>query len=289
MDRRKFLRKGCSGLAGVTLSSCGGGQVSKVEKAAPKAAAFPASVLAHSPFQFGFQSYSLRHFLETARFVKEAERLGLGWVEVYNGHLSVQASDEEINSFKKVLGLIGVRINAFGVEAFSRDHAANKRIFQFGEKLGLENLSANPAGDAFESLGRLVNEYNIRIAIHNHGPEDEQWRRPEWIMEAVKNLDPRIGACVDTGHYLRADVDPVEAIRMLGTRVLGVHLKDFDADSQEQIVGQGRLDLVATFEALVEVGFKGVLSLEFEAHKEDPVPHMWKGLKAIAEALQRMS
>ncbi len=154
--------------------------------------------------------------------------------------------------------------------------------------LGVENLSANPSKDAFESLQRLLAEYDIRIAIHNHGPEDERWRRPEWILEAVKDLDPRIGACVDTGHYLRAGVDPVKAIRMLGFRVWGVHLKDFDASSEEQIVGQGRLNLVETFQALVDVGFKGPLSLEYEAHMENPVPHMREGLAAAAEALARM-
>ncbi len=289
MNRRKFLEQGSLGVAGMSVWSCGSGGGLELEEVAPEVAESPASVFESSPFRFGFQSYSLRHFLETEALVTEAEKLGLDWIEVYRGHLPIDASDENINHFKQVLKGIGVGINAFGVEGFSADHAANERVFQFGRKLGVENLSANPERDAFDSLEKLVDQYDIRIAIHNHGPEDELWRRPEWILEAVKDLDPRIGACVDTGHYLRADVDPVEAIRTLGSRVWGVHLKDFDASSEEQIVGRGRLDLAATFEALVDVGFSGPLSLEFELHKEDPVPHMREGLKAVAEALKQLA
>ena len=268
------------------MCACGGSQVDDAQRT-PAATESPASMLENSPFRFGFQSYSLRHFSETRELAREAECLGLPFVEVYSGHLPTDATDEEISRFKQTLDRAGVEINAFGVEGFSADHEANQRLFQFGQKLGVENLSADPSKDAFKSLQRLVAEYDIRIAIHNHGPEDERWRRPEWILEAVKDLDPRIGACVDTGHYLRAGVDPVEAIRMLGSRVWGVHLKDFDANSEEQIVGQGLLNLVDTFQALVDVGFKGPLSLEFESNMENPVPSMREGVAAAAAALTR--
>ena len=287
MDRRRFLKQSSSGLAAATLWACGGSQSDEAQRA-PDTTESLASVLEKSPFRFGFQSYSLRHFSETKELVREAEQLGLPFVEVYDGHLPADATDEKISGFKQALDRAGVEINAFGVEDFSADHEANQRLFQFGQKLGVENLSAYPSKDSFESLQRLVAEYDIRIAIHNHGPEDERWRRPEWILEAVQDLDPRIGACVDTGHYLRAGVDPVEAIRMLGSRVWGVHLKDYDASSEEQIVGQGRLNLVETFQTLLDVGFKGPLSLEYEADMQNPVPSMREGLAAAAQALSRM-
>ena len=288
MDRRRFLKQSSIGFAGVTWWSCGGPQVADVEKTPPAATESLASILEDSPFRFGFQSYSLRHFSETEDLAGEAEKLGLPFVEVYSGHLPTDAADEGISRFKQTLDRAGVEVNAFGVESFTADHEANQRLFQFGQKLDVENLSADPSKDAFESLQQLVAQYDIRIAIHNHGPEDERWRRPEWILEAVKDLDPRIGACVDTGHYLRAGVDPVEAIRMLGSRVWGVHLKDFDAESEEQIVGQGRLNLEETFQALLDVGFKGPLSLEYESHMQNPVPSMREGLEAAAEALARL-
>ena len=285
MDRRRFLKQSSIGFAGATLCACGGSRLDDPQRA-PTASL--AATLENSPFRFGFQSYSLRHFSQPKELAREAKDLGLPFVETYDGHLSTDATGEEISRFEQALERVGVEINAFGVEDFSADHEANQRLFQFGQKLGVENLSAYPSKDAFESLQRLVAEYDIRIAIHNHGPEDEQWRRPEWILEAVKDLDPRIGACVDTGHYLRAGVDPVAAIRMLGSRVWGVHLKDYDANSEEQILGQGGLNLVETFQALLDVGFQGPLSLEYESHVENPVPSMLEGLAAAAEALARM-
>ena len=282
MNRRRFIEQSAFGLSGATFWSCGNGQsLVKKEKVS-------VCILDNSRFRFGFQSYSLRHFVDTNSFSIETDKLGLSFVEVYKGHLPVDSSDEKITTFKQVLDKIKVKINAFGVEAFSANHTTNEKIFQFGQKLGIENLSADPTKDSFDSLQKLVRQYNIRIAIHNHGPEDNRWQRPEWILESVKNLDPRIGACVDTGHYLRANVDPVEAIRILGSRVLGVHLKDFDASSKEQIPGQGQLNLTNVFQALLDVGFDGVLSLEYEAHKKNPVPYMWKGIRGISEALKQI-
>lgn len=241
----------------------------------------------YSPFLVGFQSYSLRHFSDLESFVQAAASLHLEAVELYGGHLSPLASADEIERWKSALAEAGMTVKAFGVARFSADHESNKRVFQFAEKLGVVNLSANPDKDAIDSLERLVDEFDIRIAIHNHGPEDEKWRRPEWILEAVKGRDSRIGACVDTGHYLRADIDPVDAIKTLDSRVLGVHLKDFQSDGQERVIGQGRLDVEASLKALYDVGFRGPLSLEYEAHAENPVPYMCQGLAVVQDVVRR--
>ncbi len=273
---------GGSWLGATLLTSCRQEEEAEPEEGVQPA---PAAAAEYGPFQMGFQSYSLREFQELGTFVTQAERLGVEYVEVYSGHLSTTASDEEIENFKSRLAQAGMQINAFGVENFTADHEQNRRLFEFGKKLGVRNLSANPTKDAFDSLDELVREYDIRIAIHNHGPEDERWRRPEWILEAVKDRDPRIGACVDTGHYIRAGVNPVEAIQMLGSRVLGVHLKDFNQDMQEVLVGQGQLDLNATLSSLREVGLEGPLSLEYEDHADDPVPHMLQELESVRQVI----
>jgi sugar phosphate isomerase/epimerase len=237
-------------------------------------------------FLIGFQSYSLRHFQQLELLLAQAEKLGLGYVELYRGHLATDASPERIEAVKAGLKELGITVNAFGVEEFTADHEKNEALFRFGKELGVMNLSANPTKDAFPSLEKLVDQYDIRIAIHNHGPEDERWRRPEWILKAVRDLDPRIGACVDTGHYFRAGVDAVEAIEMLGARVLGVHLKDFTKDSQEVIIGDGQLDLSSTLSALHNVGFKGPFSLEYEESEEDPVPDMLEAVRRVKAGLE---
>ena len=114
MDRRRFLKQSSIGLAGATLWSCGGSQVADVKKTAPAATESLASILENSPFRFGFQSYSLRHFSQTEDLAGEAEKLGLLFVEVYSGHLPTDATDEGISRFKQALDRVGVEVNAFG-------------------------------------------------------------------------------------------------------------------------------------------------------------------------------
>ena len=236
-------------------------------------------------YEMGFQSYSLRHFVPVDDFLGQAKRLNLPFVELWRGHLPEDADEEEIVRFRERLREAGITVNAFGVERFTEEHEQNESIFRLARNLGARVLSANPSKRAFDSLEKLVDQYDIRIAIHNHGPEDERWRRPEWIMEAVDGLDPRIGACADLGHFSRAGVDPVAALEILGSRVLGVHLKDFDAEENDVVLGQGKLDVARTFETFRKLGFTGPVSLEFEGDKEDPVPAMLECLDVVAEAI----
>lgn len=279
-NRRQFLSNSGLGLVSAALlaSRCG---------PAPEQVVAPDPALDFGPFRMGFQSYSLRHFQELDDLVREAGRLGVPYVELYREHLSVDAPPETIRGVQEALAGVGITVNAYGVERFSDDHERNESIFRFGQQLGVMNLSAAPTPDAFESLEELVARYDIRIAIHNHGPEDELWQMPQSILEAVDGRDARIGACVDTGHYLRSGVSPVEAIRMLGQRVLGVHFKDYDEDLNEVVPGDGQLDVAAALEALRDVGFNGPLSLEYEEHPEDPVPHMKAALERISAVLKQ--
>jgi inosose dehydratase len=279
-NRRQFLSKSGLGLvsAAFLASRCG---------PTPETVFAPDQALDFGPFRMGFQSYSLRHFTELDDLVREAGRLGVPHAEIYRGHLAVDAPPETILEVREALAGVGVTVNAYGVERFSADHERNENLFRFGQQLGVMNLSAAPTLDAFDSLEELVARYDIRIAIHNHGPEDELWQFPQAILEAVEGRDSRIGACVDTGHYLRSGVDPIEAIRLLGSRVLGVHFKDYDRDLNEVIPGDGQLDVAAALEALRDVGFNGPLSLEYEEHPEDPVPHMKVALERISGVLSQ--
>lgn len=287
LNRRNFLWSGGVFLSGAALlPGCASGEMEEPsDVATPETTTSTQPVDAYGGFNVGFQSYSLRHFSEFDAFVEQASRLGLSYVELYRGHLATDSSPEQIQKVRQALSAVGIQVNAFGVENFTANHEENEALFQFGQALGVTNLSANPTKEAFDSLEELVQQYDIRIAIHNHGPEDERWRMPEWILEAVDGRDERIGACVDTGHFIRAGVQPPEAIRMLGARVLGVHLKDFNENSEETLIGQGQLDLADTLAALQEVGFDGPLSLEYEEHVEDPVPYMLEELEILKNTL----
>jgi sugar phosphate isomerase/epimerase len=129
----------------------------------------------------------------------------------------------------------------------------------------------------------------VRLAIHNHGPH-LPWETVDEIFAAIDGRHPNLGACVDTGHFIRSGIDPIDAIRRFGARVHGVHLKDFvepSALADGCILGDGMLDLGAVFGALRELKFSGALSLEYEENPEDVVPELAACLRAASQAAER--
>jgi sugar phosphate isomerase/epimerase len=192
---------------------------------------------------------------------------------------------------KQKMGSLGLRISGHGVNRFTKDHEANRKLFAFAKRAGIRNLTADPTPDAFESLDKLVAEYDIRIAIHNHGPS-HRYNKVVDVLNAIRNHDPRIGACADLGHYIRSGESPVEVIRLLGDRLYGIHLKDF-AEQQEKtkgvILGRGHLDVEGVFRALKQVNFPadGALSLEYEENPKDPIEDIRQCLAIAKEAAKR--
>ena len=154
---------------------------------------------------------------------------------------------------------------AFGVQHFSKDHDANKKVFEFGKALGVRMFSADPDPDSFDSLDKLCDEYKIAIGIHPHGPQGKtpSLVSAEVILEAVKDHNTLIGSCLDTGHLIRAaqlgkKLDPAEEIRKMGPRNFGIHLKDHDNEKDTDVVfGKGVLDVPGVLQALREVKFQG--------------------------------
>lgn len=239
----------------------------------------------------GVQSYSLRKF-NTHEVVRHLQGMGIHYVEFFSKHLSPTASDEEIEQVKKLVGEAGITISAHGVNGFSRNHEANRQLFEFARRAGIRTLTANPQPDSFDSLERLVAEFNIRIAIHNHGP-GALYDSIASVERAVKGRHPLIGACVDTGHFIRSGEDPVEAVLRLGSRVYGVHVKDDmyrgDKRSHNVILGRANLDVVGLFRALRKIKFPadGALSLEYEANPDNPIDDMKQCLAVVRDAIAK--
>lgn len=235
----------------------------------------------------GLQSYSLRAFdLEAA--LERVRALGLGAVELYPGHFE-SADRAAQRALKKAARRLDLVLSAYGVVDFSADEAANRRWFDLANDLGIRTLSADPDPDAFESLERLVDEYGVRVAIHNHGP-GHRYGALDQVAAALEGRSARIGACVDTGHFVRSGEDPVRVLRTLGARVLGVHLKDFDApgaDARGTLLGAGRLDVEGVVRALEAIDFPpdGALSLEYEEHPDTPMEDLERCVAVAREAL----
>jgi inosose dehydratase len=147
-------------------------------------------------------------------------------------------------------------------------------------------ISADPDRNAFDTLDKLVAEYDMCIGIHNHGAK-HRWKTGQQMLDAVKDHDPRIGACLDTAWSIDAGDDPVAAIRLLGPRMHDIHVKDSDG-TEDVIPGQGRLDLAGTIKALADVDFDGPLTVEYENHPENVQPWMIKCVAAVRAAIAKL-
>jgi sugar phosphate isomerase/epimerase len=186
---------------------------------------------------------------------------------------------------------LGIKMLGHGVNPFTSDHEANRRWFVFAKKAGIKNISADPRENAFESLDKLCEEFQIRIAIHNHGP-GARYDKISDTLNAVRGHHPLIGACADLGHYIRSGEDPVRAIHLFEGRLYGIHLKDFaeqKARTKGVILGRGHLDVAGVFRALKKVNFPpdGCLSLEYEENPKDPIPDVEECLAVASEAAKQ--
>ncbi len=243
-------------------------------------------------FSIGIQSYSLRGFsVEDA--IQHAANLGFAHMEFFPGHFSPDSEPAKIETMKQTMDAAGMKMLGHGVHGFTADHEVNRKLFVFAKAIGVRCLSANPTPDSFESLDRLVKEFDIRIAIHNHGP-GHRYNKALDVLGACEPHDKRIGACADLGHYIRSGEDAVQVIRLLGERLYGIHLKDFaemKAKTRGVILGQGHLDVEGVFAALASVNFPadGCLSLEYEENKDDPIDDLRQSLEIAKKAAAKVS
>ena len=284
-DRRTFLRSALASAVALPAAAT----VIRAEEADP-----------FGGFTLGVQSYTFRNFgLE--QMLKRTQEAGLHFAEFYRGHVPLDSSPEKLTAIKKLCAEYGVTANAFGVENFSKNHDANKKKFEFASNLGVKYLSADPDPDSFDSLDKLVREYKIAIAIHPHGPVGggklHRWSSAEVIMAAVKDHDPLIGTCLDTGHLIRSAqvgkvLDPVQQIKVMGARNFGLHLKDHDNKRKEDVPygdPTGVLDVAAVLKALKDVNFKGYISIEYEAHADNPSPDVKKCVAYFQETAKKLA
>jgi len=236
----------------------------------------------------GIQMYSLRGYPvdEALGHVKD---LGLKVIEFYPGMFPVTDDQAAIDAMKDKVSALGLTMSAYGVNRFTKDAAANRKLFAFAKAAGIPILGADPDPDSFASLDDLVKEFDIRIAIHNHGPT-HRYNKVIDVLDAIEKHDRRIGACADLGHYLRSGEQPTEVIRLLAGRLYGIHLKDF-AEMQDKtkgvILGQGHIDVPAVFAALEQAKFPadGALSIEYEENPKNPLAEIRACIEAARAAL----
>jgi inosose dehydratase len=244
---------------------------------------------AYGGFHMGLQTYTLRdfNFDQTLGHLKD---LGLKYAQFFGKQLPITDDAAKIGEAKEKMKAAGVQILSWGVQGFSKNADATRKAFEFAKAMGFSVYAANPSADSFESLAALTKEYGIRIAIHNHGPEDKTYGHLDQVLKAVEKWPVEIGSCVDTGHVLRNGEDPVRWIQALGPRVHDVHLKDFSGPrgEDEKTLGKGKLDVPAVLRALREVKFRGILALEYEKNGPKLIDDIQECLATVREAAKNL-
>lgn len=229
-----------------------------------------------SPIRFGVASYTFRNFTRAQLIadLKQLNVLALNCKDVKD-HLPADAQ-QEVAALADYAAA-GISLHAAGTIYFPKDEDADIRAkFEYCKRAGISVIVAgDPAPETLPRIEKFVKEYDIRFAIHNHGPEDKLWHSPLDVLKAVKSMDPRMGCCIDVGHTVRAGTDVVQAIHEVGPRLHNMHIKDltsFQNKESQVAVGEGIMPIRKIFEALIAQKYKGFVDLEYEIHADDPMP-----------------
>jgi sugar phosphate isomerase/epimerase len=226
--------------------------------------------------KLGVASYSLRKF-PFEKALEMAKSLEVKYINYKDVHIPRTASPDEIRVARAKTEAAGLTILGGGTISMKNDEAAVRKDFEYARLAGMPVIVAAPTHDALDVVERLAKEFDIRVAIHNHGPEDKHFPSPYDVYKAVKSRDSHMGLCVDVGHTVRTGVDVTKAVLDLKDRVYDFHVKDLrdlkDKDSQV-IVGKGAIDYPALFRALLRIKFTGHVGLEYEIDVDNPLPGM---------------
>jgi sugar phosphate isomerase/epimerase len=240
-------------------------------------------------FFLGCQAWTFNRFTVFEAIEKTAEAGG-SVIEFFPGQkLSKEepnvswdqnASAETVAKVKAKLARHKIRAVNYGVVDVPRDEAQARKLFEFAKEMGLRAITTESVG-AIDTIEKMVKEYGIMVGFHDHpkqpdNPDYRMWD-PNYILSVVKDRDPRIGSCADTGHWVRSNLQPVECLRILEGRIISSHLKDLNRkgpEGHDVPFGTGVSDVPAILDELKRQGFAGNVSIEYEYHEENSLPEV---------------
>jgi hypothetical protein len=239
---------------------------------------FAAPASSTSPIRLGIASYTFRKF-DQAHLIQFMKELKTPYLNLKDVHLPMTPADQ-VPARAAEYRAAGMTLTAAGTIYFTKDDDNDIRSkFEYVKAAGIPIIVGAPTREVLPRVEKFVKEYDIKLAIHNHGTEDKQWPSPLDVLAAVKSMDPRIGCCIDVGHTMRTGTDPIAAIKKVGPRLFDLHIKDL-ADGkvkESQVeVGDGVMPIPGIFRALVDIGYKGNVDLEYEIKADDPMPGVIK-------------
>lgn len=265
MNRRDLLKTGALAAAAWPFSEIAGMAASQTEKSDP-----------WKGLKIGVATYTLR-MLPIEEAIKAVQRVGLKYVSIKNvpNHVDLTHTPEERKQRAQMFREAGITVLSVGNVGMKNDEADIRRAFEYARDVGVKTMVCAPDKNSVPILDKMVREFDIRLAIHNHGPEDKQFPSPYDVMNAVEKYDKRIGLCIDVGHTARAGVDPAESIIKCRERLYDLHMKDISAMGNRNTPiesGRGILNQKAILAALIKIKYDGLVGFEYEKDARDPIP-----------------
>ncbi len=266
--------------------------------AATAASAATPSLFAKSakmPFKLGVATYSMRK-LSRADAIETVKKLGLQYVSVKEYHLKYTSTPEEIVTARKEFAAAGLKILSGGnISLADKDEAKLRKMFEYAKACGMPTIVCAPTHETLPMVHKLAKEFKIKLAIHNHGPEDKHFPSPQSVLEAIKGMDPLVGLCIDIGHTARTGLDVVESIKLAGSRLHDMHFKDLKdfkgpkARESQCIVGEGIMPIREIFAQLRAMNYKGGCMLEYEIDADKPAPGMAKSFENMRKVIDSLA
>jgi len=285
IDRRRFIQTGLLGsaaaLAAANLGPNAFAAVTKPERDPD------------GGLKLGMASYTYRKFpLDEA--IAMTKQAGFKYINLKDAHLKLDSTSAERQAARQKIEAAGLKLMGGGVIYIKNDEAQIQRVFEYAKDAGMPVIVCSPVPNALDAIEKKAKEFDILIAIHNHGPDmDKTYPSPLDILPLIKDRDPVMGICMDIGHTVRAGVDPVECVERCGGRLLDMHMKDVTKAAKEgkaTELGKGVIDIVALLKALSARKFPYHIGLEYEANGDNPQPYVMecagylRGVMAAIEA-----
>lgn len=273
-NRRDFLRLSGLGIAAVALPGIAQSKSSMSNK------------ISSSAVRLGLASYTLRKMnLDDALAV--CQKLDIKHISLKDFHLKLDSTDLQIAEVVLKCKNAGVDLGSGGV-IYMKSEAEVDAAFEYARKAGMNMIIGVPQHDMLPYAEKKVKEYNIRLAIHNHGPGDKVYPSCESAFVLIKNMDARMGLCLDIGHTQRIQRDPSADLKDYFDRIFEIHMKDVttsDNEGKAIEIGRGVIDIQGFLKTVVKKKFSGIISFEYEKEDADPVPGLAESLGYVKGVL----
>jgi len=258
VTRREFLEKSGIGLAGLSLNPF---------HDLPKKTKGPLS------FELGIASYTFRNYpLDKA--LEMTKRLKIKRMSLKSMHLPLESTKEQIQAVIQKAKDAGIEIYGGGVIYMNKKEEVDN-AFRYAKDAGMEMIIGVPAHELLPYAEEYVKKTGIKLAIHNHGPTDKVYPSPQSVYDRIRNMDKGMGMCLDIGHTVRMGLDPGAQAKKFISRIFDMHIKDetaATADGESTEMGRGIIDIPFFFKSIIDAGYKGNASFEYEKDPDDVLP-----------------